>query len=68
MIIAELKAEVDRLSPDEREELTSYLIFRDRLDDPRYIEKLSQKIDDKNPANWITLDEAEKRLFPAAEK
>jgi hypothetical protein len=62
--IAELKAEVDRLSPEEREHLAAYLKIRKQMQDKEFVKELSRKIDDKNPANWITLEEAEKRLFP----
>jgi len=62
--IAELKAEVDRLSPEEREHLAAYLKIRKQMQDKEFVKELSRKVDDKNPANWITLEEAEKRLFP----
>lgn len=64
MSIAELKAEVDRLSPEEREHLAAYLKIRKQMQDKEFVKELSRKVDDKNPANWITLEEAEKRLFP----
>jgi hypothetical protein len=64
MSIAELKAEVDRLTPEEREHLAAYLKIRKQMQDKEFVKELSRKIDDKNPANWITLEEAEKRLFP----
>jgi hypothetical protein len=66
MSIAELKSEVDRLTPEEREELRAYLRMKYRPLDPETRRKLTEKINDKNPANWITLEEAEKRLFPDA--
>jgi hypothetical protein len=66
MSIAELKSEVDRLTPEEREELKAYLRIKYRPLDPETRRKLTEKINDKNPANWITLEEAEKRLFPDA--
>ena len=66
MSIAELKSEVDRLTPEEREELKVYLGMKYRPLDPETRRKLTEKINDKNPANWITLEEAEKRLFPDA--
>ena len=64
MSIAELKAEVDRLSPEEREHLAAYLKIRKQMQDKEFVKELSRKVDDNNPANWITLEEAEKRLFP----
>ena len=66
MSIAELKTEVDRLTDEEREELRAYLRMKYHPLDPETRRKLTEKINDKNPANWITLEEAEKRLFPNA--
>lgn len=64
MSIAELKTEVDRLTPEERKQLTAYLVMKNRMSDEGFAEKLSRKINDNDPAHWITLEEAEKRLFP----
>jgi hypothetical protein len=65
MSIAEIKAEVDRLTPEEREELKDYLRTKIRPLTPETLRKLSRKIDDNDPAHWVTLEEAEKRLFPS---
>jgi hypothetical protein len=62
MSLAELKSEVDLLSPEERRQLTAYLITRDRMADPTFREELSRKIEDSDPSRWIGLEEAEKRL------
>jgi hypothetical protein len=62
--ITELKKEVDRLTPEERTELKAYLGMKYRPLDAETRRKLTEKINDKNPANWIALEEAEKRLFP----
>jgi len=63
MSIAELKSEVDRLSPEERRQLTAYLVTRDRMLDPEFRQELTRKIDDKSSERWISLEEAEKRLL-----
>jgi len=63
MSLAELKSEVDRLSPEERRQLTAYLVTRDRMLDPAFRQKLTCKIDDKSLENWVSLEEAEKRLL-----
>jgi AraC-like DNA-binding protein len=62
MSIAELKAEVDRLTPEEREELRDYLRGKIRPLDPETRRKLTEKINDNNPAHWLTLEELQKRL------
>jgi hypothetical protein len=63
MSIAELKSEVDRLSAEERLELTTYLVTRDRLLNPDFVGELTRKIDDREPAHWVSLEDAEKRLL-----
>ena len=62
MSIAELKREVDRLSPEERKQLTAYIVAKNRLISPELRRKLTEKINDKNPARWLTLEEVKKRL------
>jgi hypothetical protein len=62
--IAELKDELDRLSAEERRQLTAYLVTKDRMLDREFSEQIARKIDDQNPARWVSLDEAEKRLLP----
>jgi hypothetical protein len=65
MSIAELKSEIDRLSPEEIQHLKTYLAVRQDMLDPEFRKRMARKIDDKNPDNWITLEDAEKRLFPS---
>jgi len=62
MSIAELKTEVDRLTPEERKQLTAYLVMKNRALDPELRYRLTQKIDDDDPAHWLTLEEFGKRL------
>jgi hypothetical protein len=62
MSFAELKSEVDRLSPEERRQLKAYLIIKDRMADPAFRQEMARKIDDKDPSHWVTLEEAEKKL------
>jgi hypothetical protein len=63
MSIAELKSEVDRLLPEERRQLTAYLVTRDRMADPEFLQEIARKIDDKDPEHWLSLEEAKKRLL-----
>ncbi len=63
MSLAELKSEVDRLSPEERRQLTAYLVTRDRMLDAEFRQELTRKIDDKGSERWMPLEEAEKRLL-----
>lgn len=36
--------------------------LRRRKEDPEYLAKLAAKIDDRDPRNWVTLEEFEQRL------
>jgi hypothetical protein len=63
MSVADLKNEMDRLSPEERRHLTAYLFTRDDMLDTDFRTSLTTKIDDKIPENWVSLEDAEKRLF-----
>jgi hypothetical protein len=62
MSIAELKTAVDRLTPEEREELRLYLRGNISPLDPETRRKLTEKIDDQDPAHWLTLEELEEKL------
>jgi hypothetical protein len=65
MSIAELKSEIDRLSPEELQHIKTYLAIRQDMLDPEFRKKLTRKINDTDPKNWMTLDEADKKLFPS---
>jgi hypothetical protein len=66
MSISSLKAELAQLPQDQRRELVGYLISLNRpaVEEERLKSELARKIEDKNPANWVSLDEAEKLLLP----
>jgi hypothetical protein len=61
MSIGELKIEVSKLSDQERKELAVYLAELAELFTPEVVKELSAKIDDKNPARWVSLEEIENR-------
>jgi hypothetical protein len=63
MTLAEIKKEIDALSPEQRKRLIAYLVAGDRFSDPEFRRELARRIDDKDPGHWISLEEAEKRLL-----
>lgn len=65
MSFATLKAELARLPKARRRELVGYLLSLNRsaADEKALRVELARKIDDKNPANWVTIEEAEKMLL-----
>ena len=62
MSVAELKSELDRLSPQERRQIAAYLYLQERMQDPEFQAEIARKMEDKDPSHWMTLEEAEKRL------
>ena len=62
MSIAQLKEEVDRLTPEERGQLRAYLALKDQLSDEDFLKGLSEKINDRNSAPWLTLEEFEQKV------
>ena len=62
MSFAELKAEVDRLTAEERSQLRTYLALKDQISDVDFMRDLAAKINDRNPERWLSLEEFEKRV------
>ncbi len=62
MSITALKSEIASLPLEERRDLIGYIVSLNRKDNEAFMRKLAEKIDDKSPDRWITLEEAERRL------
>jgi hypothetical protein len=62
MSIAELKAEVDRLSSEERQQLKAYLTLKDEIPNEEFLKGLAEKINDRSPDRWLTIEEFEKAV------
>jgi hypothetical protein len=62
MSIQELYAEVQALPLDERRRLAALLVSLRHKDLTDYRARMAQKIDDRSPANWVTLEELDERL------
>lgn len=45
----------------EQRELIAFLVARQTERDQEFRDKLAAKIDDNNPAHWVTLEEVRKR-------
>jgi hypothetical protein len=61
MSLAQLKDQAAHLGLDEQRELIAFLISRQTEQDQEFKDTLARKIDDKDPAHWIELDELQKR-------
>ena len=62
MSIQEIKSELQTLPADERRELAAFLVSLRHKDLAGYRTRMSEKIDDKNPERWVTLEELDQRL------
>jgi hypothetical protein len=61
MSLAQLKDQAAHLQLGEQRELIAFLIARQTEQDQAFQDTLAQKIDDKDPARWVELDELQKR-------
>lgn len=62
MSIETLKAEVQSLPTDERRKLMAFMVVLEDQGRAGYATRLAQKIDDKSPDRWLTLEECEQKL------
>ena len=61
MSLAQLKDQAAHLELVEQRELIAFLIARQTAQDADFRRTLAEKIDDKDSAHWIELDELQKR-------
>ncbi|MBK8035626.1 MAG: hypothetical protein IPK22_00605 [Verrucomicrobiaceae bacterium] len=61
MSLAQLKHEAKELSPAEQGELMAFLASIQIASDDDIRADFTRKIDDKNPANWMSLDDLKQR-------
>lgn len=61
MSLAQLKQEAVELSPAEQSELMAFLASIQVAEDDELRAELTRKIDDTNPASWVSLDDLQKR-------
>ncbi|MGE9295675.1 MAG: hypothetical protein ACQKBV_05250 [Puniceicoccales bacterium] len=57
MSFQELQSEIANLSPDERKKMAAYIVSLRHRDIDGYRARMSQKIQDNDPKNWISLEE-----------
>jgi hypothetical protein len=62
MSLEQLKDQAANLQPHEQRELIAYLVSLRTQQDQSFKEQLTRKIEDRDPANWIELDELRKKL------
>jgi hypothetical protein len=62
MSIEAIKEELAHLDVERRNEIVAYLLSIDDQNNAEYRASLTRKIDDKNPAHWLSLEELDERL------
>ncbi len=62
MSIQEIKTEIETLPVAERKRLAAFLVSLRHKELTEYQARMAHKIDDRNPANWATLEELDQRL------
>ena len=62
MSVQEIKAELAALSEEERAEVSAFLFHVRHASDADYQADVQRRLDDKDPAHWVPLDELEPRL------
>jgi len=61
MSLAELKQEAAHLPAKQRRELIAFLVALQTGNDEQFKRSMAAKIDDRDPAHWLELNEARKR-------
>jgi hypothetical protein len=62
MSLDQLKEKVVELTAQERRQLIAFMVALETEQDRQFRAQLARKIDDRSPANWVELDELQKRL------
>jgi hypothetical protein len=62
MSMAELMREVAGLSVKRQNELAAFLLHLRLQQDPAWRTEMTRRIDDRNPKNWVRLENLEKSL------
>ncbi|MDP4624036.1 MAG: hypothetical protein NWT08_02745 [Akkermansiaceae bacterium] len=61
MSVLEIKRELAKLPAEERRELTAFLVSLRHEESEGFKERMSSMIDDKNPENWMSLEDFDKK-------
>jgi len=67
MSMAELMREVAALPPGRQNELAAFLLHLRLQHDPAWKAEMARRIDDKDPAHWVSLEDWKKELATTGE-
>ena len=62
MSLAQLKDQLTQLPPEEQRKVITFLLARQAAEDDDFKQFAADRIDDKDPANWVELSELRKRV------
>lgn len=62
MSVEDIKRGIASLSPMEQGEVTAFLFYLRHAADPDYQARVEARLSDRDPANWLTPEEFERRL------
>jgi len=63
MSFAEIKHAVEKLPAQKRRQLAAHLLALSRRSGAAFRREMTRKIDDRNPAHWVSLEDAKKQLL-----
>ncbi len=63
--VAEVIRDIAEMPPEAQRQISAYLLQQRLQRDDTWRREVATKIDDRNPANWLSLDEARARLLGA---
>lgn len=62
MTMSAIKSEIAALAPRQRREIMAYIVGLQFAEDESLVERMSRKIDNKDPKNWMSPEELDRRL------
>jgi hypothetical protein len=62
MSFDQLKREITQLTPREQAELITFTLQLRHANDPAYQREVTERLNDRDPSHWLTVDELERRL------
>ena len=63
--VAEIIRDISEMPPEAQNQVSAHLLRLRRQRDDEWRRRMAEKIDDRNPANWVSLDQLQKELESA---
>jgi hypothetical protein len=63
MNVEQIKDLIAALSPAEQNELSAFLFHLRHVSDPDYQDEVETRLNDKDPAHWLTPEQFERHLY-----